>query len=317
MFLNKLLKDTTKSAKLTLQLQNQFARAGPYNPNRYKDYYVPRTLPKNEEIVEFVQSQHSVPTSPIRNQRHINPVRESGPLPAYDGTYTMEDVRGIFHNTTAGRDLCYCQMDPEEIMRRVPGITRKESEWITKLGLSPQEQVDFAYIAYNIGLDVFYFSNQMFVARQVVTNSKGEKVEVLWNAQAYEDIALLNVGFAPVLESVDYHWEIFLWADPPIKPNNDFDLNVPCTWFEYEQEWWMESNFQEDQMNLPEDERPYPTPRNPHCRKELWRSQDALQEEELMTSESWYPKDTQFNIYNQPEYQKPKSTTKTNDDIRI
>jgi len=34
----------------------------------------------------------------------------------------------------------------------------------------------------------------MFVARQVVTNSKGEKVEVLWNSQAYEDITLLNVG---------------------------------------------------------------------------------------------------------------------------
>ena len=79
-------------------------------------------------------------------------------------------------------------------MRRVPGLTRKEAEWITKLGLSPQEQIDFAYIAYNIGLDVFYFSNQMFVARQVVTNSKGEKVEVLWNSQAYEDITLLNVG---------------------------------------------------------------------------------------------------------------------------
>jgi len=41
---------------------------------------------------------------------------------------------------------------------------------------------------------------------------------VLWNAQAYEDLAMLNVGFAPVLENVDYHWEIFLWGDPPIKP---------------------------------------------------------------------------------------------------
>jgi hypothetical protein len=50
-------------------------------------------------------------------------------------------------------------MDPEEIMRRVPGITRKEAEWITKLGLTPQEQVDYAYLAYNIGLDVFYLSN--------------------------------------------------------------------------------------------------------------------------------------------------------------
>lgn len=51
----------------------------------------------------------------------------------------MEDIRAIFYNTTIGRDLCYCQMDPEEIMRRVPGITRKEAEFITKLGLSPQE----------------------------------------------------------------------------------------------------------------------------------------------------------------------------------
>jgi len=107
------------------------------------------------------------------------------------------------------------------------------------------------------------------------------------------------LGFAPVLESVDYHWEIFLWADPPIKPNNDFDLNVPCTWFEYEQEWWMESNAQEDQFNIPEDERPYPTPRNPHCRKELWKSQDSLQEQEILRDETWYPKDTKYNIYNQ------------------
>ena len=28
----------------------------------------------------------------------------------------------------------------------------------------------------------------MYVARQVVTNSKGEKVEVYWNAQAFEDL---------------------------------------------------------------------------------------------------------------------------------
>jgi len=37
-------------------------------------------------------------------------------------------------------------MDPEEIMRRVPGITRKEADYITKLGLTPQEQVDYAYL---------------------------------------------------------------------------------------------------------------------------------------------------------------------------
>ena len=49
-------------------------------------------------------------------------------------------------------------------------------EHIVKLGLTPIEQVDYAYLAYNIGLDVFYIHNQMYVARQVVTNSKGQKV---------------------------------------------------------------------------------------------------------------------------------------------
>lgn len=109
-------------------------------------------------------------------------------------------------------------------------------------------------------------SNQVFVARQVVTNSKGEKVEVMWNTQAYEDLAMLNVGFAPVMEFTDYHWEIFLWGDPPIKPNADFDLNVPVSWFEYEHEWWNECNVIEDQMQPPEDMIPFPVPRNPHAR---------------------------------------------------
>lgn len=141
--------------------------------------------------------------------------------------------------------------------------------------------------------------NAVFVARQVVTNSKGEKCEILWNAQAYEDLAMLNVGFAPVLEFTDYHWEIFLWGDPPIKPNNDFDLVAPDTWFEYECEMWGEANIIEDQMSLPEDIRPFPSPRNPHCRKELWRSQEDLQQEIEMLDENWFPKDTKYNIYRQ------------------
>jgi hypothetical protein len=87
---------------------------------------------------------------------------------------------------------------------------------------------------YHLGIDIFYSPNQVFVARQVVTNSKGEKVEILWNNQAYEDLALLNVGFAPIKEYTDYHWEIFLWADPMIKVTGELDLGVPNTWFEYE-----------------------------------------------------------------------------------
>ena len=50
-------------------------------------------------------------------------------------------------------------MDVDEVMRRVPGISRKEVEFIVKLGLTPEEQVDFSYLVYTLGLDVFYFAN--------------------------------------------------------------------------------------------------------------------------------------------------------------
>eukprot|EP01017_Pseudomicrothorax_dubius_P028069 TRINITY_DN3310_c0_g1_i2.p1 TRINITY_DN3310_c0_g1~~TRINITY_DN3310_c0_g1_i2.p1 ORF type:complete len:320 (+),score=89.75 TRINITY_DN3310_c0_g1_i2:149-1108(+) len=293
------------------------ARSGPYNPYRYKEHLVPRGFPKNEELYEYLRSLQSIPAPPVRNMRHINPVRESGPLPAYDGPYTMEDIRRTMWQSSVGRDFCYVTVDVEEIMRRVPGITRREAEHITKLGLNPDEQVDYAYIAYNLGIDVFYLTNQCFTVRQVVTNSKGEKVEVLWNSQAYEDLAMLNVGFAPIMESIDQHWELFLWADPPIHPLVDFDLSVPNTWFEYEQEWWGENVMLEDQMNLPEDIRAYPTPRNPHARKELWKSQDDLQEMINMTEESWYPQNTKFNVYRQQNFIKPKEVIQNNDPPQI
>ena len=64
----------------------------------------------------------------------------------------------------------------------------------------------------------------MSPSSQTLISSKGEKVEVYWNTQSFEDLSMLNVGFAPVMETVDYHWEIFLWGDPPIHPLVDFDL---------------------------------------------------------------------------------------------
>ena len=88
----------------------------------------------------------------------------------------MEDIKKLFDQTTMGKDINYCQMDVDEVMRRVPGITRKEVEHIVKSGLTPYEQVRYAYLAYNFGLDVFYEPNGVYVARQVVTNSKGQKV---------------------------------------------------------------------------------------------------------------------------------------------
>eukprot|EP00339_Tiarina_fusa_P020727 CAMPEP_0117013578 /NCGR_PEP_ID=MMETSP0472-20121206/11177_1 /TAXON_ID=693140 ORGANISM="Tiarina fusus, Strain LIS" /NCGR_SAMPLE_ID=MMETSP0472 /ASSEMBLY_ACC=CAM_ASM_000603 /LENGTH=51 /DNA_ID=CAMNT_0004716925 /DNA_START=289 /DNA_END=444 /DNA_ORIENTATION=- len=51
----------------------------------------------------------------------------------------MEDIRKVMWNTSVGNDFCYCAADVDEIMRRVPGITRKEADHITKLGLTPDE----------------------------------------------------------------------------------------------------------------------------------------------------------------------------------
>lgn len=44
-------------------------------------------------------------------------------------------------------------------MRRVPGLTRREALRVQQLGLTPDEEVDFAYLAVNNGLDVFYQAN--------------------------------------------------------------------------------------------------------------------------------------------------------------
>lgn len=155
------------------------------------------------------------------------------------------------------------------------------------MGLTPFEQLDYAYIAYNLGLDVFYSPNQVYLARQVVTNSKGQKVEIFWNSMCFEDMSTLQVGFAPILESIDYHWEIFLWADPPLKVTGDMDLGIPNTWFEYEQELSTELVIAADQFNIPEDIRPFNTPKNPNARKELWKSQEQLQIEKQMEDPEW------------------------------
>ena len=73
----------------------------------------------------------------------------------------------------------------------------------------------------------------------------------------------------------------------------------------------------EDQMSLPEDMRPYPTPRNPHARSELWRSQDKLAEDVEMQDPNWYPKDTTLNIYNQKDFKGQKQIIQNNDRSKI
>ena len=38
------------------------------------------------------------------------------------------------------------------------------------------EQVRYAWLTYHMGIDIFYQPNGVYTARQVVTNSKGQKV---------------------------------------------------------------------------------------------------------------------------------------------
>ena len=47
------------------------------------------------------------------------------------------------------------------------------------------EQVDYAYLAYHNGIDVFFKPNQVYLVRQVVTNSKGQKVEVYIGSSSF------------------------------------------------------------------------------------------------------------------------------------
>lgn len=101
--------------------------------------------------------------------RHVHPIRQSGPIPPYYGDYTMEDARKASYYLRAGFEATPQSTDIEELMRRVPGLTRKEALEIQKLGFSPFEELDYAYMAVNNGIDVFYQTNNAYLTRQVVT----------------------------------------------------------------------------------------------------------------------------------------------------
>jgi hypothetical protein len=106
---------------------------------------------------------------PVYNMRSVHPIRQSGPIPAYYGDYTMEDIRTHLLHSKAGFEVCPESTDVEELMRRVPGLTRKEALKIQSLGFTPWEELDYAYLVVNNGIDVFYESNHSYIARQVLT----------------------------------------------------------------------------------------------------------------------------------------------------
>jgi len=274
-------------------LASKFARhfsAAPYNPMRYLQSYVSTEMPTKEEIHDEIRTTHEQGGSLVQNLRHINPVRQSGPVPPYDGPVTMEDMlKGSFQEYLKLNDVCYVSNDPEEIMRRVPGVNREEAEYITTLGLTPDEEIDLAFWYKNIGLDIYYPLNYTYVARQVVTNSKGEKVEVLWPFQGWEDCAELSVDTA--LQDRPYqnirHWEAYS-GDEWYKYTNNQDLGVPDTWFEYDKNTRFMLSVVTDQIEeLPDSMRPFNTPRHPNCRRELWRDQEEMKRMEEMAQPDW------------------------------
>jgi len=100
---------------------------GPYNPLHYKMHLVPEELPTTEDMYANIKTFHSSPPPPIYNMRHIHPVRQSGPIPAYDGPWTMEDVKKLYGNMRAPWDHTPQSTDIEELLRRVPGLSRREA----------------------------------------------------------------------------------------------------------------------------------------------------------------------------------------------
>lgn len=108
--------------------------------------------------------------------RHVHPIRQSGPIPPYHGDWNMEDVKKANHGLFAGDEPYPAHTDVEELMRRVlrflikaPGLTRKEALKIQSMGFSPLQELDYAYLVVNNGIDVFYQDNNAYLLRQVIT----------------------------------------------------------------------------------------------------------------------------------------------------
>lgn len=124
---------------------------------------------RTEELYYANKKARELMDVPFYNMRHIHPIRQSGPIPPYYGSYTMEDARKYSWALRVGYEGIPESTDAEELMRRVPGLTRKEALKIHTFGLSPHEELDFAYLVVNNGIDVFYQSNNSYLYRQVVT----------------------------------------------------------------------------------------------------------------------------------------------------
>jgi len=155
------------------------------------------------------------------------------------------------------------------------------------------------------------------MARQVVTNSKGEKVEILWPSATYDEMTMMTFGNAPIWEMHENPWDP-IPGELPIRMHPDYDLGVPYSFFEYEMDNRIHHAMVDDQMYIPEDVRHFPTEKNPYCTKGGFKPQQDLMEEDEMRDPNWFPKDTRYNIYNQKNFEKEavhKSLRENNDQL--
>ena len=291
--------------KSLFKLQFKSFSHGPYNPLNYKSNLVPTQKATTEENYFLAKKQKEFGDNPTYSMRHVHPIRQSGPIPPFAGPYTMEDVKKINGIQNIG-DPIQESTCIEELMRRVPGLTKKEAIKIQTLGLNPWQELDYAYIVVNNGIDVFFEANHGYIVRQVVTNSKGEKIECLFPSMEQDEFTYINLSTHPGMERQDHVWDP-VPGEAPICPIADYELGVPASYFEYESDNRLHTLMTQDQSYIPEDVRPCPVPKNPNCSAELWRPQNDLERDHKMEESDWIP-DTKTDVYKSKNFKEPKKT---------
>lgn len=151
------------------KLQKKSFGHGPFNPLNYKTKLVSENRATTEEEYYLTKRQKEFGNLPSYSMRHVHPIRQSGPIPPFSGPWNMEDVRKVGWSLRVGSEPVVQSTSCEELMRRVPGLTKKEALKIQTLGFSPWEELDYAYIVVNNGIDVFFSPTNAYLLRQVVT----------------------------------------------------------------------------------------------------------------------------------------------------
>lgn len=103
-------------------------------------------------------------------------------------------------------------------------------------------------------------------------------------------------------ERTDHAWDP-VPGEPPVVPVPDYELGAPGSYFEYETDNRLHQLMSEDQTIIPENERPFPVPKNPHCSKNYWKPQSDLKEQDEMQNHTWVPQTSQ-NVYGRKDHKK-------------